>query len=89
MMTASSTIIPVTSTKANRLMVFSDTPVRFIISTLHKKANGMPMAVSMALRKPRVIHKTIVTRAIPRSKFPPIVFSESLISIVESFVKTT
>jgi hypothetical protein len=48
----------------------------------------MPTAVNMAFLNPRVIHNKTITKVIPKIRFPPRVFMESLISIVESLVKT-
>ncbi len=87
-MTASSTMIPVTSTNAKRLMVFRDTLLMCMMMMVQRKANGMPIAVSMAFLKPRLIQRIMSTSPIPRIRLPLRVLTESLISMVESLVNT-
>jgi len=85
--TASSTIIPVTRTKAKRLRVLREAPVAFMIIKAQRKEKGIPTAVTRAFRKPRSTHSRTVTSTIPRMRLPLRALTLSRISMEESLVQ--
>ena len=75
---ASSTMIPDTSTKLNRVISFSEFPVNCIRIMVTMKEKGMPMVTRPALRTPITSQMTRLTSTTPSIRLEPRVPMDSL-----------